>query len=291
MPVFDLHMHTSASDDGEYSVEQLLNLCRRAGLSHIAITDHNTVKAVPEALMVAPKFGLEIISGIELDAQLNGHGFHILGYGIDYADPRFTRVEQDIIGQEVSAAQRKLDVFEEISGLRVEIEEIEAISGTRQVTGELVAEVLLNRLDASGCDILQPYMRGGARSDNPYVNFYWDFFSQGKPAYVEIEYISVAQAIELIHNAGGMAVLAHPGQNLGHDESLLAQVLAQGMDGVEVYSSYHDERDIEFFKAHLGDRLLTCGSDFHGKTKPAIKLKPILQEGDALAKGMEILFG
>lgn len=290
MPVFDLHMHSIASDDGEYTVEQLLKACERAGIDHISITDHNTVKSVPEALILGPKCGIKVISGVELDTQFRGKNFHVLGYCIDYSDQRYAQIERDIAHQEVKAAQRKLDIFEQISGLRVTLDQIHAISGDECVTGELVAEVVLNRPDAVEHNILKPYLRGGSRSDNPYVNFYWDFFSQGKAAYVPIEYISLPEAVRLIHDSGGVAVLAHPKQNLGHDADMLRAIIAEDMDGIEVYSSYHDDDDIEFFKKYIGDMLLTCGSDFHGKTKPSIKLKPILKDGDPQIAGMEILF-
>lgn len=120
--------------------------------------------------------------------------------------------------------------------------------------------------------LLAPYYPNGSRSDNPYVNFYWDFCSQGKPAYVPVHYMSLANAVTLIRRAGGIAVLAHPGNNIHENLSLLKGIVEQGVSGIEVYSSYHTAKQTEFYRnqAKLLGLAMSCGSDFHGKTKPKI---------------------
>ncbi len=106
------------------------------------------------------------------------------------------------------------------------------------------------------------------------MNFYWDFCSQGKPAYVPIQFLGLNEAIQLIRKARGIAVLAHPGINIGKDQKILEGIVSSGIDGLEVYSSYHDESMVAFYvkQAEKFYILKTMGSDFHGKTKPAIKL-------------------
>lgn len=109
----------------------------------------------------------------------------------------------------------------------------------------------------------------------PNVRFYWDFFSEGKPAYVPIRYISLAGAASMIHDAGGMTVLAHPGQNLGtYETELLNSLLFFGIDGIEAFSSYHSQAVAAYYVevADKNHRFITCGSDFHGKHKPAIRI-------------------
>ena len=86
---------------------------------------------------------------------------------------------------------------------------------------------------------MQPFYPGGYRSDNPYVNFYWDICSSGKGAYVPMEFMSLSDAIELIRAAGGVPILAHPGNNVKEDEELLHGIVQAGIIGMEVYSSYH----------------------------------------------------
>lgn len=274
MKRIDLHMHSRYSDDGQFSPEELLHRGKLAALTHMAITDHNTVGGVSQALALAPQFGMEVISGIELDCAHNGRNFHLLGYGFDYTDPAFRQVEQAIQAQEQAAAPEKVALFQSATGIPLSADQVLSHAKDGIVTGELIAEILLERQDAKEHTLLLPYLAGGARSDNPYVNFYWDFFSQGKPAFLPIHFPSLAEAVTLLHNAGGIAVLAHPGQNLRGDYALLEQLLTTGIDGIEVYSSYHTDEEAALFAqvTQQHSLLITCGSDFHGKTKPAISL-------------------
>lgn len=108
----------------------------------------------------------------------------------------------------------------------------------------------------------------------PNVRFYWDFFAQGKVAYVPISYLPLADAVKLIHSAGGIAVLAHPGQNLGNDDSLLSEIVRCGVDGIEAFSSYHNASLTAHYlqAAEQLELMVTCGSDYHGKHKPAISI-------------------
>ena len=122
--------------------------------------------------------------------------------------------------------------------------------------------------------MLKPYLAGGSRSDNPYVNFYWDFCAQGKIAYAHVNFISLTEALDIINKAGGTPILAHPGKNVHEDKVLLHGIIEQGVKGMEVYSSYHSPEQVSFYRKEAEELniLMTCGSDFHGKTKPSIKL-------------------
>lgn len=274
MKILDLHMHSSYSDDGEFSPKELLDLGKKAGLSCLSITDHNCVKGVSEAQSLSGQYGIRVIPGVELDCMYEGRGFHLLGYGFDYTKPVFAEIEQSILIQEQAAAKQKIRLFQSATGIPLSADEV--LSGAKNgiVTGELIAEILLQRQDAPEHEQLWPYLEGGARSDNPYVNFYWDYFAQGKPAYVPIHFISLAEGVKLLHDAGGIAVLAHPGQNLQSDYAFLEQIIKTGIDGIEAYSSYHSNVEAALFDefAQQHGLLVTCGSDFHGKTKPSIPL-------------------
>jgi hypothetical protein len=108
----------------------------------------------------------------------------------------------------------------------------------------------------------------------PYLNFYIDFFAQGSPAYVKIEFMDFTDAIDLIKKNSGIPVVAHPGHNLKGREEVVVELLKKGAEGLEAFNNYHTEKQIEYFAgvAIKHKVLLTCGSDFHGKTKPLIKV-------------------
>lgn len=266
----DLHIHTKFSDDGEFSPEEIIRQCEACGMEWIAVTDHNCVRGVAEALKAAVK--VRVIRGVELDCVYRGQNFHLLGYGIDVNREEFAAVEQDILQQERRAAEEKIRLFRQAAGIVVDADEILAGADNGVVTGEQIAEHVLKRGDADRYEILAPYLPGGEKSDMPNVRFYWDFFTKGKPAYVEISYLSLPDAAALIHSAGGAAVLAHPGQNLGGDDELLDQITEEKIDGIEVFSSYHSrEQALHYLEAAEQKGLfVTCGSDFHGKNKPNI---------------------
>lgn len=274
MAKIDLHMHSNCSDDGSFSVSELMDMCKGSGIGLMSITDHNTVRGIPKALALAGQIGIEFISGVELDCVYMGRNFHLLGYGFDCTHPVFAGIEQSILEQERKAAKKKIELIREETGIAFSTEEVMSVSTDGIVTGELIAEILLKKENARDYKSLLPYLPGGTRSDNPYVNFYWDYFSQGKPAYVPIKYISMEEAIDLIHGAGGIAVLAHPGQNLQGDYAFLQQIVKTDLDGFEAYSSYHCRMEITYFTeiAQENGLLITCGSDYHGKTKPSIRL-------------------
>ena len=264
----DFHIHTKFSDDGEFSPEEIIRQCEACGMEWIAVTDHNCVRGVAEALKAAVK--VRVIRGVELDCVYRGQNFHLLGYGIDVNREEFAAVEQDILQQERRAAEEKIRLFRQAAGIVVDADEILAGADNGVVTGEQIAEHVLKRGDADRYEILAPYLSDGEKSDMPNVRFYWDFFAKGKPAYVEISYLSLPDAAALIHSAGGAAVLAHPGQNLGGDDELLDQITEEKIDGIEVFSSYHSrEQALHYLEAAEQKGLfVTCGSDFHGKNKP-----------------------
>lgn len=269
----DLHMHSNISNDGEYTPSQLMQLCKQHGLKTVALADHNSVRGIGDAQKSADELGIEFIRAIELDCQFEGVNLHLLGYGIDPTVPEFKKNEMDILKKEQDASSKLIHLVQDL-GIYLEIEEVLDLAIEGVVTGEMIAEVALEDKRNQNTPLLEPYRKNGKRSDNPYVNFYWDFCSQGKPAYVPIQFLGLNEAIQLIRKARGIAVLAHPGINIGQDQKILESIVSCGIDGMEVYSSYHDENMVAFYnkQAEQFHLLKTIGSDFHGKTKPAIRL-------------------
>lgn len=273
----DLHIHSRYSDDGEYAPAALARMCAERGIGCFAIADHNTVAGVGEAMDEAARLGIRCVPAIEMDCTHEGIGFHVLGYEIDPADAYFAWVEQNIRDQSAQASRAQLALVN-AQGFDVTEAELAAVTAggywPESWVGEAFAEVLLHAPRFAGSAQLAPYRPGGARSDNPLTNFYWDWCAQGKPCYVDMDYPSMADVVHAIHRAGGKAVLAHPGVNLAGRFEMAEALIPLGLDGIEVYSSYHSA-DVAAWFADVAQRhglLATRGSDFHGKAKPAVKL-------------------
>ena len=274
MNQIDLHIHSIYSNDGTFTPEELLRQCAAAGIQTMAVADHNTTLDRVLALQLSWRCGVQVIPAVELDCTYRGTDLHVLGYGIDVTDPRFHKVEQELAEQERASSEPRMRLLQGL-GLAFDEKAAAGLAHYGYITGEVIAEVALQDPRNDGLALLEPYRRGGARSDNPYVNFYWDYCAPGKPAYVPISFISLKEAVQLIVSSGGVAVLAHPARNVPRErEDLLLEILQQGFAGVEAISSYHTPEQRAYYERLAEDRglLVTAGSDYHGKTKPAIQL-------------------
>ncbi len=273
MNLIDLHMHTSVSNDGTYTPEDLTQMCYDAGLKIFAIADHNSTKAYARAKPLADRLNMKLIPAVELDCHINGINLHVLGYGINPDDAAINEYEEYIAAQERATSKYTVEKIREL-GILLSDEALDKIAIEGVITGEMVAEVALEDTRNDQNKLLLVYREGGARSDNPLVNFYWDYCAQGKFAYSHIEFKTIDDVVKMINNAGGIAVLAHPGNNIKTNVEVFNQIIDKGVIGVEVYSSYHNPEMTEHYLklAHEKDLIITIGSDFHGKTKPSIFL-------------------
>jgi predicted metal-dependent phosphoesterase TrpH len=273
MNKIDCHMHSNISNDGTYRPEVLIQMCYEAGLKIVAIADHNSTRAFSIAKPVADKLGMHLIPAVELDCHIEGINLHVLGYGINPEDPAFYTYEKEIIEQERNSSKFVVQKIRDL-GILLDDQELEKIAIHGVITGEMIAEVALHDKRNEMNEDLLPYRINGSRSDNPYVNFYWDYCAQGKVAYYPIRFKTIDEIVKMIRDAKGFAVLAHPGNNIKKDVDLFNKIINKGVIGVEVYSSYHSEDVTNHYHklAQERDLLMTLGSDFHGKTKPSIQL-------------------
>ena len=292
--MIDLHMHSRYSDDGEFAPTELVEQCARAGVRMMSVTDHNCAKANEEAQRAAKEKGIRYISGIEIDCTYENVNFHVLGYGIDFWSGDFEAIEKNVADQSAQASLERLERTQVLGFSRITENDMLAMEEgnywQRNWTGEMFAEVLLAMPEYADHPLLEPYRLGGGRSDNPYVNFYWDYYSQGKPCYAKTDYPAMEEIIDTIHRNHGAAVLAHPGVNLKGKEVMLEDILRLGLDGIEAFSSYHSPEQAQaFYKAAREHKVfVTCGSDYHGKTKPSIALG---QHGCTVLEEVEEMFG
>ena len=269
----DLHIHSRHSNDGELEIEEIVKRANLAGISVLSITDHNIVGGTAEAQKLCLKWDIKFVPGIEIDCQYQGTDMHLLGYQIDWNN-------KELLALEAKASEKMMDAVPKmikslaLAGIEINGDELMEKAGPMLPSPELFAEVLMTNPDYHSNILLQPYLEGGERGDMPYINFYLDYFAQGKPAYVKIEHMSFMEAVEIIKNSGGIPVVAHPGLNFKDKEKLVSELLKEGATGLEVFNNYHDTDQMEYFASlcRKSGSLMTGGSDFHGKTKPLIEI-------------------
>ncbi len=244
----DLHLHTQFSD-GTYSPEEMVSQARLHGLAALALTDHDTVEGCPRTAQACEAAGIEFIPGTELTAEQNGNELHILGYFIDIRNPglleeigKFQHVRQNRI-REMVARLNRLNV-----PLRAEA--VFALANCRAPGRPHVARALVQ---AGLC----------ASLDEAFERF----LKKNRPAFVPKFKMSAADAIELIHAAGGVAVMAHPGLN--RTDEVIPGMVEAGLDGIECFHTKHSTATAARY-LELADRfhlLVTGGSDCHGLSK------------------------
>lgn len=273
MNKIDLHIHSHYSADGELTIAEILDRSKKQGIKTIAITDHNSVRGIGEAIQYGKQLDIEVVPGIEIDCTYHSVNLHLLGYYIDWHKHAFHELEKSLYEQEMKAFPQMINNLRKI-GIEVDGEEVLRRANGKAPCGELIGEVILDNEDCINKEILRPYRTGGERSDMPYLNFYRDFFSQGKIAHVPLRYLHLKDAIDLIKASNGIPVIAHPGDNLRNNMDMLDLIIREGVMGIEVFSNYHTSDQIEYFRSKVKkDKLImTGGSDFHGKNKPSIKL-------------------
>ncbi len=258
MPV-DLHTHSTASD-GTKTPTQLVEAAAAAGLSALAITDHDTIDGVAEGLIVGDRVGIEVVSGLELSLQWDRGGMHLVALFLPLGrGPIQDRLQALRSGRD----QRNRHIIQRLNELAVEItiEEVEAVAGMGSVGRPHVAAVMVQK---------------GQVPDHRTA--FDEFLGRDRPAYVERPRLSPEEAIALTVESGAVPVLAHP-HTLGIDRAqdmadLLERMRKAGLVALEaVYSSY--QRHERYGYEHLARRfglLVSGGSDYHGDFKPGLEL-------------------
>jgi len=258
MSRIDLHLHTTHSD-GSLSPAEVLQLAHKAKVTALAITDHDIVSGIPDAIAVGAQLGIEIIPGVEISSCVGNSELHILGYCIDWQSPELIR---RLASLRESRHTRNPQIIERLRalGLDVTYEEVRSLAGTDSVGRPHIARLLMDK----------KYVTSAKDAFDRYL-------AEGRPAYVARELPQPADAIAWIRAAGGVAVLAHPtwakvpGAELN---ALLTTLKADGLGGIEVHYSTHTKRQTTEY-LDLAKRLtllVTGGSDFHGITKPDIEV-------------------
>jgi len=255
----DLHAHTTASD-GDCPPAELVSLAERKHLAVLAVTDHDITDGVAEAAEVAAALPLRFVAGVEISAEFPAGTMHILGLGIDPASGDL----QETLSALMEARNRrnpKMVAKLAAMGVDISMNELRALAGGQLVSRLHMATLLHKKGHAANVsDAFSRYIGAGA------------------PAYVDKERLTPAVAIERIHAAGGVAILAHPTQlkynNNAHLETIVRSLVARGLDGIEVYHPDHtlDQTRHYLDLARMLSLLVAGGSDFHGAAKPHVRL-------------------
>ncbi|WP_343184752.1 PHP domain-containing protein [Anoxynatronum sibiricum] len=249
----DMHTHTHASD-GTFSASQLIHYAREKGLGGIAITDHDTMEALPEARSsVTEDDSFWLLPGIEFSTETEGTEIHLLGYGLDETDSGL----QDLMLQLKEARNnRSFKMVKKLNqlGINITMDQVHFIAGDGIVGRVHVARAMLEqRVVSSIQEAFDGYLR------------------QGKPAYVSRYKLVPKETIDMIHQLGGISVLAHPG--LIRNDQTVEEIIEAGINGIEVYYPTHRlDQKMHYLQLAKNYKLLaTGGSDFHAPPQSRIR--------------------
>jgi len=254
----DLHTHSNYSD-GTLTPTELVTLAREKKISALALTDHDTMAGVEEAVSAGEMMGVEIIPGIEISVLHDKVEYHILGYWADSRNSPFAEALAILQGARAERNSRILQKLNEL-GIPATSEELERVSEQGQTGRPHIAKLLV---------------RYGVVKT--ITQAFDQFLKKGAVAYVSRFAYSAIEAVSLIRQAGGLAVLAHPTQNdpeLTRLPLVLAGLVPVGLDGLEVYYPTHShkiKKKLRVF-AEQNNLLLTGGSDYHGDVRPGTTL-------------------
>ena len=245
----DLHMHSTASD-GVYAPDALMELAASLDCTHAALTDHDSMAGIPSAREAAKRLGMQLIAGVELSCGAQKE-IHVLGYGCDPEDAALRAFCKRRVAQREARAEAMVERLCAL-GKPIEMRRVRELARGAIARPHIARALLEAGHVTSVSDAFDRYLR------------------PGKPAYVPKEDVKVAEAVRLIAQAGGVAVLAHPMElKMGETqlESLIGEWKAQGLAGVEAYHPSAQGNHAAFLDrmARREGLLVTGGSDFHGE--------------------------
>jgi len=246
--LYDLHVHTTASD-GLSSPEEVIAMAVKRGLAGLAITDHDTIDGIEPARKFIEDTGISIdfIPGIELNTDYGEAEVHILGYFIDYDDLKLID-RLNYIRQERYHRAEKMVAKLQALGCNIRLEQVQQLA-----QGDLIGRPHIARaLCLKGYALSEPEAFG-------------KYIARGRPGYVPRYKFSPYEAIGLIKQSGGIAILAHPG--LIRDAVIINEIIGMGIEGIEVYYPEHGSEQEFAFKRLATEKnlLISGGSDYHGR--------------------------
>ena len=232
---------------------RLVELAREHGLRVIAITDHDTVDALPEAFEAGKELGIEIITGVELSVDVLGKELHLLGY---FFDPDFPDLQKYLETFRRDRKERALNMVDRLRrlGMDISMKDVEA-----QAEGDVLARP----------HIAKAMLRAGIIQNEEEA--YQQYIGDQGHAFVQKNLPSIEESLDILHRAGGIGVLAHPGHWV--TDRQIKRMCDAGLDGIETVHPAHDEMLVRYYRQKATDLFLaqTGGSDFHGNRKSDLR--------------------
>ncbi|MBE0446704.1 MAG: PHP domain-containing protein [Actinobacteria bacterium] len=241
----DLHIHTTASD-GSMSPKQVIEMAFKLRLKSIAISDHDTVDGIDEALASSKKLGIKVIPAIELSSIYNSRDIHILGFLINHKNLKLLESLRSLREARLERAEWIAECLQK-QGLDLSFDEVMETAGKASVGRPHIARLLVEKGYVSG-----------------FSNAFIKYLRRGALCFKEKFVYPVDRSISIIHEAGGISIFAHPG--LAHLDEYIDKFIDMGLDGIEAFHPEHPAQDIERYikVAHDKGLLITGGSDCHG---------------------------
>ncbi|MBI4303698.1 MAG: PHP domain-containing protein [Chloroflexi bacterium] len=243
----DLHIHSTASD-GRHNPAEVVRMGAEAGLSFMALADHDTVDGIPPALEAAKAFpSLRVIPAVEINTDVPKGEIHVLGYFIDYTDSHLQDTLEQMRNSRIERAQGMIEKLKKL-GMPIEWERVKEIAGPGSIGRPHIAQALLEK----------GYISTIKEAFNKYIGW-------GGPAYVARKKMTPVEAVELILKTNGLAVLAHP-LTITEPEAAIAELKAAGIVGLEAYYNNYtnDETRRCLNLARKYGLIAVGGSDYHG---------------------------
>lgn len=256
--MIDLHCH-SVFSDGTNTPEELVSLAQTAGLSALALTDHDTTDGLPRFFKAGENSSVQTLAGIELSTEYGDSTLHILGYGFD---PDNSALQEGLTWVRAGRTERNALILEKLNQIGFDI--------TYEDVRRQSADDLIGRPHFAAALIEKGHF-------NHKDKVFKQLLGKNRPAYVDRRRLTPEQCVELIRNAGGISVIAHPGQLKLTSRKLrrmVGKLHEQGLGGVEVWYSSHQPHQTRAFERICEDfdLIATGGSDFHGAVTPQLSL-------------------
>jgi predicted metal-dependent phosphoesterase TrpH len=284
----DLHIHSSKSSDGDFSPFRIVQLAKEKKMKAISITDHDTVAAYPETLRYGKEAGVEIIPSMELTTLFEDREFHLLLPFVDWKSKTVSDLISQVAKRRVKEARGRVEKLQAL-GFDITWKEVQKEAGVFPPLGVTIAQIILRKAEKDKSSALGKYFEEDNLPLAPYY-FYKDYFMEGKPASVPRQNLSILDVLDFISQTGAVPVLAHPGayfQNVKKQD--LVTLRERGLQGLEVYTSYHSADQSEIYRrmALELDLVPTAGSDFHGTIKPHIPFGSLNHGGYWMVEELE----